>query len=168
MPQQVLRVGCLMEGNFCLSFFLGGCFCCLVFLFSRVGGFLVFVAFTWVSHPLHCQLRCGRWLFGFVAFLWLFASSAFPVGFGLSGAPRHPPFDKNTRLIESSLFRSSCDSYFLDSLPLIVRSSWGGLPPPNPPAAFLITFLITMRAAPPPPPNPPALFGFLAEIKMHP
>ena len=71
-------------------------------------GFLAFVAFTWVfvafvafhfassaftvplfSHPLHCQFRCGRWLFG--AF-WLFGfwrlsgfgfshPDAFPVGF---------------------------------------------------------------------------------------
>ena len=28
------------------------------------------------SHPLHCQFRCGRWLFGFLAF-WLFGFVAF-------------------------------------------------------------------------------------------
>ena len=42
--------------------------------------------------------------------------------------------------IESSLFRSSCDRSFLDSLPLIFRSSWGGLPPPPTPPQFFRLF----------------------------
>ena len=62
-------------------------------MFFRVGGFsafwflwlLAFVAFHFASsaftvplfsHPLHCQFRCGRWLFGFLAF-WLFGFLAF-------------------------------------------------------------------------------------------
>ena len=47
--------------------------------------FVAFVAFHFASsaftvplfsHPLHCQFRCGRWLFGFLAF-WLFGFLAF-------------------------------------------------------------------------------------------
>ena len=62
----------------------------------------------------------------FNIFLALIESSLF------QSSPRY--FLDFLTLIESSLFRSSCDRYFLDSLPLIVRSSWGGLP--NPPAIF--------------------------------
>ena len=104
-------------------------------------GFLAFVAFTWVYMGFCGFMRLLR--------LWLFASSALPVGgFGFS----HPLISQlvfsNARLIESPLFRSSCDCYFLDSLPLIesslVRSSWGGCRPPNPPAAFSYIYCINI------------------------
>ena len=81
----------------------------------RLFGFCVFyVGFTvpLFSHPLHCQFRCGRWLFGFLAF-WLFGFLAFGGFLALAfrilmlpswlpassasqvplWAPRHPPFD---------------------------------------------------------------------------
>ena len=69
----------------------------IIFVFQGrwLFGFLAFVAFTWVfvafvavhftssaftvplsSHPLNCQFRYGRWLFGFLAF-WLFGFLAF-------------------------------------------------------------------------------------------
>ena len=80
------------RGNsFGRAIFFRNCFRFLKVFFCFSGS-VAFVAFTWFfvafhfassaftdplfSHPLHCQFRCGRWLFGFLAFL-LFCFFAF-------------------------------------------------------------------------------------------
>ena len=119
-----------------LAFWLFG------FLAFWLFGFLAFLAF-WLFGFL------AFWLFGFLAFGFLafggFLALAFRIlmlsqlvfGLGflhpqhrkfLSGPPATPLSIKmHAYIIESSLFRSSCDSYFLDSVPLFFRSSWGGV-----------------------------------------
>ena len=113
--------------GFLASWLLGFLACWLVgFLASRLLGFWAFrlfaglCGFWWLfgfSHPLHSQFLFGRWRFGFCGFslvyaafwrLWLFASFCLLrpfTGFWIW-------------LLESSL----------------LRTSWGGNPPPKPPA----------------------------------
>ena len=102
--RQTLQTELPMEGHcfrifFFVFFWFYVCFSGSVAfrLFGFWGFYVVFVAFVafrfassafivpLFSHPLHCQFRCGRWLFGFFAFL-LFGfgfshPDAFPVGF---------------------------------------------------------------------------------------
>ena len=94
-------------------------------------GFL-WLLWLFISHPLHSQflsfassalpVPLAFWLCGFWRFwLWLFASSAFPVGLWpwlpASSASQVPLWC----LIELSLFRSSCDSCFVDSLAAVLQ-----------------------------------------------
>ena len=103
------------------------------FLASGLFGFSAFCAFGF-SHPLYSQFLFGRWRFGFCGFfaglcgfwrLWLFASSAFTVPLW---APFHWFLDLASRIISitsSALFESS-----------LLRTSWGGRPPPTHPLLF--------------------------------
>ena len=94
------RCFCLQEkrGPFFSDFVL------LLFLFKELFVFQAFVAFVafhvasfaftvpLFSHPLHCQFRCGRWFFGFVAFGFSHPLlSQLVVGLGLQH-PQHRKF----------------------------------------------------------------------------
>ena len=96
-------------------------------VYAAFGGFLA-LAFRILCIPS----SSSRWRFGFCCFwrLWLFASSAFPVplrAFWLL----HPFIGFWIWLPASSA--SPVFSLFESSL---LRTSWGGKPPPNPPATL--------------------------------